>query len=374
MAQEWYYTQGDQKVGPVSVKELKQAAADGTLQPTDLVWTDGLKEWKEARTVKGLEGIWPSSPPSPPARRTAKPVAERPPSDADDQEDDEGRPAPTRSRASSNPSGLPEVTQQWWLIGLSLFCCFPVGLVFVWMHPRLTKSTKWTISGMVGVLFIGMMILGQIRQKAVNDSIADADRVWASGDKKGAVEKYRKLLDSGDDTFLTDEQKPLVYGRVIDYDAESGNAGSAVKLAEKALERSIEPSANQPAGQAAVAEAKRKKSTTGVDQKSNGQKSASDAKRDKADEIKSEYAGKFKPLAKDKLFSDLGRPDDIRRSNTKRNVCIYIWNLPDGGNFTASVIETVDGSEAVLIMGIQHERTPDEIDRLMRALENAGSR
>lgn len=256
MAQEWYYTQGDRKVGPVSVKELKQAAADGTMQPTDLVWTEGMREWKEARTVKGLEGVWPSSPSSTPARRTAQYVAVRPPLDADDHEDEENRPAPTSERALPKSSALPEVVQQWWLIGLSLFCCFPVGLVLVWMHPRLTKSTKWTISGVVGVLFVGMMILGQIHQKAVNDSIAEADRAWASGDKQGAVEKYRKLLDSGDDALLSDDKKPLVYGRVIDYDAESGNAGSAVKLAEKALERGIEPSVYHPAGRDAVTEVK----------------------------------------------------------------------------------------------------------------------
>jgi hypothetical protein len=267
MAQEWYYAQGDRKVGPVAARELKQAAADGTLQPTDLVWTDGMTDWKEARTVKGLEGIWPSSPPSTLVRRTAKPVAVRPPLDADDQEEDEGRPAPTRGRASPKPSGLPEVTQQWWLIGLSLFCCFPVGMVFVWMHPRLTKSTKWTISGVVGVLFIVMMISSQMKQNAVADAYADAARAWSAGDKKAAVDQYRKLLDGGDDTFLTDEQKPLVYGRVIDYDAESGNSGSAVKLAEKALERGIEPSANHPAGREAVVEAKKKRPATSTGNK-----------------------------------------------------------------------------------------------------------
>jgi hypothetical protein len=238
----------------------------------------------------------------------------------------------------------------------------------------MTKSTKWIITAVIVGLFLALMAIGQMKQQAVKDSYSEAERAWVSGDKQTALNRYRKLLESGEDTLLSDDQKPLIYGRVIDADAESGNSGLAVKLAEKALLKNIEPSVNTQTGREAVAEAKRKKASTGVDQKSNGQKSASDAKRDKADEIKSEYAGKFKPVAKDKLFSDLGRPDDIRRSNAKRNVCIYIWNLPDGGNFTASVIETVDGSEAVLIMGIQHERTPDEIDRLMRALENAGSR
>jgi hypothetical protein len=71
MAQEWYYAQGDQKVGPVSARELKQAAADGTLQTTDLVWTDGMTEWKEARSVKGLAGLWTTQPAAAPAASTA---------------------------------------------------------------------------------------------------------------------------------------------------------------------------------------------------------------------------------------------------------------------------------------------------------------
>jgi hypothetical protein len=84
MAQEWFYSQGDRKVGPVSAKELKVAATAGTLQPTDLVWTDGMKDWKEARTVKGLAGVWSTSPgdtsaapPGLPDTGTAVPVRQR---------------------------------------------------------------------------------------------------------------------------------------------------------------------------------------------------------------------------------------------------------------------------------------------------------
>lgn len=151
MAQEWYYAQGDQKIGPVSVKELKQAATDGTLQPTDLVWTEGMKEWKEARSVKGLAGLWATqptvamtSPPPAPARRVvpaAKPVA-----------------VALRPKATSTGATDPaSVAQKWWLIGLGLLCCFPAGLILVWLHPRLTKSTKWVITGVVGVIFIALM-------------------------------------------------------------------------------------------------------------------------------------------------------------------------------------------------------------------------
>jgi hypothetical protein len=148
MAQEWYYTQGDRKVGPVSAKVLKQAAADGTLQPTTLVWTEGMKEWKQARSIKGLAGLWPAptpaAPPPVPVRRAvpvAKPVTEPPTVGAD----------------SSDPAEPASVAQQWWLIGLSLLCCFPAGLVLVWIHPRMSKSVKGVITGVVGVFCLAVM-------------------------------------------------------------------------------------------------------------------------------------------------------------------------------------------------------------------------
>lgn len=54
MAQQWHYRKNDQTVGPVSAKRLKELASSGALLPTDLVWTEQVKEWKQARLVKGL--------------------------------------------------------------------------------------------------------------------------------------------------------------------------------------------------------------------------------------------------------------------------------------------------------------------------------
>lgn len=54
MAQQWYYAQGSRKTGPITPKQLRELAACGTLRPTDLVWTDGNDQGREARLVKGL--------------------------------------------------------------------------------------------------------------------------------------------------------------------------------------------------------------------------------------------------------------------------------------------------------------------------------
>lgn len=55
MASEWYYTiNGQQASTPVSTSQLKQLAATGQLQPTDLVWQEGMANWVAASSIKGL--------------------------------------------------------------------------------------------------------------------------------------------------------------------------------------------------------------------------------------------------------------------------------------------------------------------------------
>jgi hypothetical protein len=55
MASEWYYTvNGQQAPTPVSASQLRQLAANGQLQPTDLVWQEGMANWVPASSIKGL--------------------------------------------------------------------------------------------------------------------------------------------------------------------------------------------------------------------------------------------------------------------------------------------------------------------------------
>ena len=50
----WYYTVGDEEIGPVSAAELKALAKDGTVGPNTQVWKEGTAEWTTAGKVKGL--------------------------------------------------------------------------------------------------------------------------------------------------------------------------------------------------------------------------------------------------------------------------------------------------------------------------------
>jgi hypothetical protein len=55
MASEWHYTLNGQPAGvPVSSSQLRQLAASGQLQPTDLVWQEGMANWAQASSIKGL--------------------------------------------------------------------------------------------------------------------------------------------------------------------------------------------------------------------------------------------------------------------------------------------------------------------------------
>ena len=54
MADQWYYSQNDQRHGPVSTEQLKQLANSGQLKSCDLIWKQGMKNWVEAGKATGL--------------------------------------------------------------------------------------------------------------------------------------------------------------------------------------------------------------------------------------------------------------------------------------------------------------------------------
>ncbi len=52
---EWHYTVNGQPAAvPVNAAQLKQLAESGQLKPTDLVWQEGMLEWAQAGSIKGL--------------------------------------------------------------------------------------------------------------------------------------------------------------------------------------------------------------------------------------------------------------------------------------------------------------------------------
>lgn len=55
MSQEWYYTKDRKgKFGPVSAVELRTLLESGSLQPTDMVWKQGMKEWVPVSAIEDV--------------------------------------------------------------------------------------------------------------------------------------------------------------------------------------------------------------------------------------------------------------------------------------------------------------------------------
>jgi uncharacterized RDD family membrane protein YckC len=78
----WYYARDERQVGPVTLDDLCNKATVGLLEPSDLVWAEGMADWVEARRVPELAAalaakqteeyeLTPAPPPPPAAPVTA---------------------------------------------------------------------------------------------------------------------------------------------------------------------------------------------------------------------------------------------------------------------------------------------------------------
>jgi ATP-binding cassette subfamily B protein len=57
----WYWAQGKQKVGPLTLEHLRQFAAAGLLRPSDMVLREGAQRWAPASTLEGVFSRNPSA-------------------------------------------------------------------------------------------------------------------------------------------------------------------------------------------------------------------------------------------------------------------------------------------------------------------------
>jgi hypothetical protein len=163
------------------------------------------------------------------------------------------------------------------VIGLSMLFCFPIGLFFVWRHSRWSKVAKSAWTGAFCAILVLMLIRGsQIRQET-KAALSEADARWQAGDHAAAVAKYRSVL-----LMLDNDDKPLAYGRIIDHDIESGNAGAARKLIEEALGRGIHPSVNNAEAKSLLARIEREASEAKILQAKREEESAKPTEEESA--------------------------------------------------------------------------------------------
>jgi hypothetical protein len=115
MAEEWFYTNDGQQMGPVSIAGLRELASKGGLRPSDLVWTEGMSTWAPANATRGLfPSAAGSSTPAPADVPEVKPADRR--RFADDREFDRMR--ERRFDRRTAPSGMSTGTKV--LIGLGV--------------------------------------------------------------------------------------------------------------------------------------------------------------------------------------------------------------------------------------------------------------
>jgi hypothetical protein len=98
----WYYAQDDREHGPVTGAYIAGMARTGKLRPDDLVWREGMEDWRPARTIKGLFTA-PGNRPAGPASDTAvldSPFDALPPSSSSA---DHGAATGERAMAASQP-------------------------------------------------------------------------------------------------------------------------------------------------------------------------------------------------------------------------------------------------------------------------------
>jgi len=63
VADRYYYSHAEQKLGPCSDQQLKDLAAAGGILPTDTVWKEGIERGVDAGKVKNLFRAAPARPP-----------------------------------------------------------------------------------------------------------------------------------------------------------------------------------------------------------------------------------------------------------------------------------------------------------------------
>ncbi len=118
-AQLWHYTLAGKQQPAITLQQLQQLATNGTLAPTDLVWTQGMPQWQPASFIPELAFQQPATPlptdqPEPPLGETNKqedhetPQTDTPPDEPqpirphDDYTEDDGSPARRYKRTKSN--------------------------------------------------------------------------------------------------------------------------------------------------------------------------------------------------------------------------------------------------------------------------------
>ena len=163
MSSQWLYSRDGNDHGPVSSSELMELAKNGQLLPTDLLWKEGMAEWKPASSFPKL---FP-----PQASADEMPVfvvTDNKPKTAHQSGDGTAKKRVLQTTALSKKQPALDP----FLVGLAIFFVAPWGLYLLWRHPVLKHRTKWWVSACGWLLFL--VVVGAFDDSEMQ-SDADAD-------------------------------------------------------------------------------------------------------------------------------------------------------------------------------------------------------
>jgi hypothetical protein len=158
----WYYSKNGMQLGPLSMEELSGKAKGGEVSPSDLVWKEGMTDWKPLAQVPEFQPIGGFSNP-PPIGMGSVPMQQ-----------------PPRYPAGYAPGFVPNYL--WQSIVVTVLCCLPFGVVSIVHAAKVdsllaqgdivgataaSKSAKtWAIVGvaswglLIGIYVIFVVIIG----------------------------------------------------------------------------------------------------------------------------------------------------------------------------------------------------------------------
>ena len=107
----WYYSKNGNQVGPVTEEELRAKAGTGEVLATDLIWKEGMPDWKPFSRVLGVQP-GTGAPPVPPSLVKGS--------------------VPMHQPAAMAPMYAQKVPNYLWQsIVATLLCCMPFGIVAI---------------------------------------------------------------------------------------------------------------------------------------------------------------------------------------------------------------------------------------------------
>ena len=166
---QWYYSKNSMQLGPISQAELLSKINSGEVLRSDMVWRDGMPDWKPASQIAefGLSAPAVLTPPPPPQAGYEATAPYAPP-----------------SQVSMQPTSMMIPNYLWQSIVVTILCCWPCGIPAIVYAAKVdglkmqgninaameasANAKKWCIISLAGwgivvalyVLFVLIAVIG----------------------------------------------------------------------------------------------------------------------------------------------------------------------------------------------------------------------